>query len=111
MFNSLSSCQIVFQSGSTILYAHQQCGGAQAQGDRQPTQEKQGKCLSQVSLTNTLILPFLKFFLKMYVFILGCTGPSLLRTVFLYCSEWGLLFTAVRGPLTAAASLVVEQEL
>ena len=62
MFNSLSSCQIVFQSDSTILYAHQQCGGVQARRPSQPTQENQRKCSSQVFLMNTLISPFFKLF-------------------------------------------------
>ena len=48
------------------------------------------------------------FFLN---FIFGCVGSSLLTRAFSSCGEQGLLFVAVRGLLTAVASLVVEHGL
>ena len=49
--------------------------------------------------------PFL-FFLNLFIF--GCVGSSLLHAG---CGEQGLLFVAVRGLLTAVASLVVQHRL
>ena len=42
------------------------------------------------------------------LFIFGCVGSSLLHRLFSSCGEWELLFVAVRGLLTAGASLVAE---
>ena len=57
-------------------------------------------------------LLFFFFFNFIYLFIHGCAGSSppcegLLSS----CGKWGPLFIAVRGPLTIAASLVVEHRL
>ena len=55
-----------------------------------------------------LFLFFNKF---IYLFIFGCVGSSLLRATFSSWSEWGLLFVAVHGLLTAVAYLVAEHGL
>ena len=57
-----------------------------------------------------LIFFFYKFIYLFLLFIFGCVGSSLLSAGF-SCSEWGLLFVAVRGLLIAVASLVVEHGL
>ena len=46
-----------------------------------------------------------------YLFIYGCVGSSFLCEGFSICGKWGPLFIAVRGPLTIAASFVVEHRL
>ena len=46
-----------------------------------------------------------------FKFIFGCFGSSLLCAAFSSCGEWGLLFVAVRGLLTAVASLAAEHGL
>ena len=51
------------------------------------------------------------FIFKFYLFIFGCFWSSLLREGFLQLQRGGLLFIAVRGLLTAVASLVVEHGL
>ena len=38
-------------------------------------------------------------------------GLRFCARAFSWCGEWGPLFIAVRGPLTVAASLVVEHKL
>ena len=46
---------------------------------------------------------------KNLLFIFGCAGSSLLLCrLFSSCGEWGLLFVAVQGLLTVAASPVAE---
>ena len=55
------------------------------------------------------------FYLFIYLFIIiiiifGCIGSSLLRTGS-SCGKRGLLFVALRGLITAAASLVAEHGL
>ena len=58
------------------------------------------------------MLSFILFYYYFFKFIFGCVGSLLLRTGFLSsCGERGLLFVAVRGLLTALASLVVEHGL
>ena len=54
-------------------------------------------------------LIFLKFIL-IYLF-LAALGLRCCARAFSSCGEWGLLFVAVRGFLTAVASLVVEHGL
>ena len=52
------------------------------------------------------------FFNKfIYLFIFGCVGSSFCARAFSSCGKWGLLFIAVRGPLTVVASLVAEHRL
>ena len=46
-----------------------------------------------------------------YLFIFWLCGVFLAGQSFSSCSEWGLLFTVVRGLLVAVASLVVEPRL
>ena len=48
------------------------------------------------------------FFLIIYLLIFGWAGSLLCHTAFSSCSKQGLLFLAVHGVLTGAASLVVE---
>ena len=47
----------------------------------------------------------------LFIYFFGYVGSSLLRTGFSSCGERGLLFVAVRGLLTAVASLVAEHGL
>ena len=61
---------------------------------------------------------FLKKFLCMYVFIylfiylfMAVLGLRFCARAFSSCGKWGPLFIVVRGPLTIAASLVVEHRL
>ena len=65
--------------------------------------------LVQFSMTCVIIIFFLIYLF--YLFIFGCFGSLLLCTAFSSCSEQGLLFVAVRGLLTAVASLVAEHGL
>ena len=59
-----------------------------------------------MSLFTLYLQPFNKF---IYLFIFGCVGSSLLCVqAFSSCSEWGLLFVAVRRLLIAVASLIAE---
>ena len=54
------------------------------------------------------------YFLNLFIYfhLFGCVGSSFLRARgFSSCGERGPLFIAVRGPLTVAASLVVEHRL
>ena len=48
---------------------------------------------------------------KLYLFIFGCTGSSLLQGLFLVCSEQGLRFVVLCGLLIARASLAVKRKL
>ena len=51
-----------------------------------------------------------RIFLKIYLFLfLAGLGLRCCMRAFSSCSEWGLLFVAVRGLLIVVASLVVEQ--
>ena len=55
---------------------------------------------------------FFFLILFIYFFIYGCVGSSFFcARAFSSCGKWGPLFIAVRGPLTIAASLVVEHRL
>ena len=57
---------------------------------------------------------FLKINLFIYLFIylsLAALGLCCCAWAFSSCSEWGLLFVAVRGLLIAVASLVAEHGL
>ena len=58
----------------------------------------------------TCFLSFFKIILFIYLFS-GCAGSSLRCGLFSSCSEWGLLFLAVRGLLITVAFLVVEHGL
>ena len=53
---------------------------------------------------------FLKFIYFIYLF-LAVLGLRCCVRAFSSCSEWGLLFVAVRGLLIAVASLAVEHGL
>ena len=55
---------------------------------------------------NGLSFLFFLTFIFIYLFWLRCHART-----FSGCSEWGLLFVAVRGLLIAVASLVVEHGL
>ena len=56
--------------------------------------------------------PNVHFFLKIiYLFIylfMAVLGLRFCARAFSSCGKWGLLFIAVRGPLTIVASLVAE---
>ena len=77
---------------------------------------KKGKGLASwcLMLPCPLFFSFSKIFLKnlfyFYLF-LGALGLCCYAWVFSSCSERGLLFIAVRGPLIAVASLVAEHGL
>ena len=51
------------------------------------------------------------FFKFIYLFILAVLGLRLCARAFSSCGERGPLFIAVRGPLTVAASPIVEHRL
>ena len=53
---------------------------------------------------------FFCFYLFIYLF-LAVLGLRFCARAFSSCGKWGPLFIAVRGPLTIAASLVVEHRL
>ena len=55
----------------------------------------------------------LKFFFLIYLFylFLAALGLHCCTRAFSSCGEWGLLFVAVCGLLTAVASLVAEHGL
>ena len=59
---------------------------------------------------NTISLTFLKFIYFIYLF-LAALGLRCSARAFSSCGERGLLFVAVRGLLTAVASLVAEHGL
>ena len=67
-------------------------------------------CAKLVLLAGHLALSFFFFLFKIYLFIFGCIGSSLLQAAFSSCGEWGLLLVAVRG-FIAVASLVAEHGL
>ena len=57
---------------------------------------------------------YVKYILKNHLFIylfLAVLGLHFCVRAFSSCGEWGSLFIVVRGPLTIAASLVVEHRL
>ena len=71
-------------------------------------------CIFQENNYNTSFIFLIKknFFLnKIYLFIFGCFGSSLLHTAFSSCGERGLLSVVVHGLLAAVASLVAEHGL
>ena len=60
------------------------------------------------------LLFFLKFYLFIYLFIylfMAVLGLRFCTRAFSSCGKRGLLFIAVHGPLTIAASLVAEHGL
>ena len=55
---------------------------------------------------------FFKNCLILFIYLfLAVLGHRFCAWAFSSCGEWGPLFIAVRGPLTVAASLVVEHQL
>ena len=56
------------------------------------------------------VFVFKLFYLFIYLF-LTVLGPHCCVRAFSSCSEWGLLFFAVRGLLIAVASFVAEHRL
>ena len=54
---------------------------------------------------------FIDFFKNLFYLPLAVLGLHCCMRVFSSCSEWGLLFVAVRGLLIAVASLVGEHGL
>ena len=62
-----------------------------------------------MDMSDILKDPFFFFLINLFnLFIFGCVGSSLLQRAFSSCCERGLLLVAVRGLLTAVASLVAE---
>ena len=58
--------------------------------------------------TNFFFFNFYTLFIYLFLTVLGL---HFCAWAFSSCGEWGPLFIAVRGPLTVAASLVVEHRL
>ena len=58
-----------------------------------------------------VLLLFFLIFYFIYLFILAVLGLRCCAQAFSSCGEWGLLFIAVCGLLTAVASLVAEHRL
>ena len=54
---------------------------------------------------------FLSFFKKLIYLFLAALGLHCCARAFFSCSEWGLLFVAVRGLLIEVTSLVAEHGL
>ena len=55
---------------------------------------------------------FFKFFKNLFIYLfMAALGLRFCARAFSSCGKWGPLFIAVRGPLTIAASLVVEHRL
>ena len=50
-------------------------------------------------------------FINLFIYLLAALGLRCRAQAFSSCSEWGLLFVAVRGLLIAVASPVVEHRL
>ena len=63
-----------------------------------------------ISIFNFFIFIFVKYIYLFYLF-LAALGLHCYAWAFSSCSEWGLLFIAVRGLLIAVASLVAEHGL
>ena len=81
---------------------------------KQPIQEHGMPFYFFMSFSVSLsVLKFSFFFFNfIYLFIYGCVlGLRFCARAFSSCGKWGPLFIAVRGPLTIAASLVVEHRL
>ena len=57
------------------------------------------------------IVFFVLFFLIFIYLFMAVLGLCFCARAFCSCGKWGPLFIAVRGPLTIAASLVVEHRL
>ena len=57
------------------------------------------------------VLPFFFFYKFIYLFILAVLGLHFCARAFSSCGKQGSLLTAVRGPLTIAASPVAEHRL
>ena len=59
-----------------------------------------------------LVFCFFVFFINLFIYLfLVVLGFRFYARVFSSCGKRGLLFIAVHGPLTIAASLVVEHRL
>ena len=54
---------------------------------------------------------FAFFFIVFYFLFMAVLGLRFCARAFSSCGKWGPLFITVRGPLTIAASLVVEHRL
>ena len=50
-------------------------------------------------------------FINLFIYLLAALGLRCRAQAFSSCSEWGLLFVAVRGLLIVVASLVAEYGL
>ena len=62
------------------------------------------------NLTNSGLFVYLFIYLFIYLFM-AVLGLRFCARAFSSCGKWGPLFITVRGPLTIAASLVVEHRL
>ena len=60
---------------------------------------------------NSFFLIFIYLFIYLFLNFMAVLGPRFCARAFSSCGKWGPLFIAVRGPLTIAASLVVEHRL
>ena len=74
------------------------------------TEETSDKSDPSVILMSQENLSFLNFILFIYSFM-AVLGLHFCARAFSSCGKWGPLFITVRGPLTIAASLVVEHRL
>ena len=71
-------------------------------------------CLFVCSFVHSFIrsfLIFIYFFINLFIYLLAVLVLPAARGLFSSCRERGLLFVAVRGLITAVASLVAEHGL
>ena len=78
--------------------------------------QKEPTLLTPWPQTSSLCKHLFFFFFLIFIYYLLClflavSGLRFCVRAFSSCGEWGPLFIAVHGPLTIAASLVVEQRL
>ena len=79
-------------------------------------EEKAGICTSLGGMSilfvfNSFIFKFTSFFFFLIYLFMAVLGLRFCVRAFCSRGEWGPLFIAVHGPLTIAASLVVEHRL